>query len=274
MAFDRHLVEKVIRRKLELKDQFIELLDTPDSYSGKAGKPPRVKSTEDGLEFEAAIPALHKTSHQNGGVDEINITDLSGELADLQKPNLTQGLDANKPAAGIPGRLYFATDTKILYRDSGTAWEEILKRIPAHTELTDKEVGGVIDHADGSIITAKLGASAIVPAKIKTRAAVGLGDADATLTAAQMVDSSIFTITPTVARVLTTDTAANIVAALPGYVVGTWFDFTIIVNAAFNVTLSAGVDITIVGNAIVNNASGTFRGRVDSATTITIYRIT
>ncbi len=34
------------------------------------------------------------------------------------------GLDANKPAAGVANRYYWAIDTKILYRDTGAAWEE------------------------------------------------------------------------------------------------------------------------------------------------------
>jgi len=35
------------------------------------------------------------------------------------------GLDAGKPAAGIAGRVYVATDTRIIYRDSGTAWVKV-----------------------------------------------------------------------------------------------------------------------------------------------------
>ena len=35
---------------------------------------------------------------------------------------ILNGLDAAKPAVGIAGRLYFATDTNTTYRDSGTAW--------------------------------------------------------------------------------------------------------------------------------------------------------
>ncbi|GAH54294.1 unnamed protein product [marine sediment metagenome] len=34
------------------------------------------------------------------------------------------GLDAGKPAPGIVGRFYWATDTKILYYDTGVAWVE------------------------------------------------------------------------------------------------------------------------------------------------------
>ncbi len=37
---------------------------------------------------------------------------------------LLTGADADKPAAGIVDRWYFATDTKILYRDDGTSWVE------------------------------------------------------------------------------------------------------------------------------------------------------
>lgn len=107
---------------------------------------------------------------------------------------------------------------------------------------------------------------------VNLKAAAALADAAATLTAAQLANSGIFTITPTIARILTTDTAANIVAALPGYVAGTWFDFTIVNNAAFDVTLAAGTGITLVGKMVTNNVSGTWKARIDSATAITIYR--
>jgi hypothetical protein len=41
---------------------------------------------------------------------------------------ITSGLDASKPSSGLAvGQLYWATDTKILYRATGaTSWEEIL----------------------------------------------------------------------------------------------------------------------------------------------------
>ena len=126
---------------------------------------------------------------------------------------------------------------------------------------------------DANVTTAKLADAGVTPPKIKTKTEVALADAAATLTAAQMIDSGIFTITPTVARALTTDTAANIVAAMAGYQVGTWFDIVIVCLAAFDVTLGAGTGVTIVGNAVVNNASGTWRARIDSATAVTLYRM-
>ena len=129
------------------------------------------------------------------------------------------------------------------------------------------------DITDLNVTTGKLADAGVTPPKTKTKAAVALADADATLSAAQMIDSGIFTITPTIARALTTDTAANIVAAMAGYQVGTWFDIVIVCLAAFNVTLGAGTGVTIVGNAVVNNASGTWRARIDSATAVTLYRM-
>lgn len=107
---------------------------------------------------------------------------------------------------------------------------------------------------------------------VATKSAVALADAAATLTAAQMVSSGIFTITPTATRTLTTDTAANIIAALPRNQVGTWFKFAVVNLAAFAVTLAGGTGVTLSGVAAVNNVSGTWHGRIDSATAITIYR--
>lgn len=101
---------------------------------------------------------------------------------------------------------------------------------------------------------------------------VALADAAATLTAAQMIESGVFTITPTTARALTTATAAEIVAALPDYQVGSFFDITIVCLAAFAVTLGGGTGVTIVGSGVVNNVSGTWRARIDSATAVTLYR--
>jgi len=100
---------------------------------------------------------------------------------------------------------------------------------------------------------------------------VALSDANATLTAAQLTSSRVFTITPTVARTLTTDTAVNIVAALTGNVVGSNTEFTIINNAAFDVTLAAGAGVTLVGRTVISNGSGAWKLRIDSASAVTIF---
>ena len=40
-------------------------------------------------------------------------------------PSIQAGPDASKPAPGTVGRLYIATDTQIIYRDTGTAWQKV-----------------------------------------------------------------------------------------------------------------------------------------------------
>ena len=123
-----------------------------------------------------------------------------------------------------------------------------------------------------AITTGKIDDAAVTPAQIKIKALVALADAAATLSATQMVDSGIFTITPTVARNLTTANATSIIAQLPDYQVGTWFDFTIVNLAAFVVTLVANTGVTRVGSATMNNASGTWKCLVTSSSAVTIYR--
>lgn len=127
------------------------------------------------------------------------------------------------------------------------------------------------------IEASQLGAGAVGPVNMAVQSVTELADAAATLTAAEMLDG-LFTITPTAARALTTDTAANIVAALPNAQVGSWFDITIVCLAAFAATLTAGSGITIIGTAAVNNQAGTFRALVTNVTSgseaVTFYRKT
>lgn len=104
------------------------------------------------------------------------------------------------------------------------------------------------------------------------KANTALPDAAATLSAVTL-KQGLFTITPTVARLLTTDTAVNIVASLAGYQVGSHYDFSITNNAAFDVTLAAGVGVTLAGKSVVNNGSGLWCVVVTSATTVSIYAL-
>ena len=106
---------------------------------------------------------------------------------------------------------------------------------------------------------------------------VGKSDADQTLTAGQLVDNGVFTITPTAARTFTTDTAANIVAAMLGAKVGTNFVFTIVDLASFDITLAGGTGVTITGNAVANNNSASFRAILTNVAggseAVTMYRM-
>jgi hypothetical protein len=112
----------------------------------------------------------------------------------------------------------------------------------------------------------------VTPAEMKTKAIVALADTAVTLTAAQLIDSGIFTAVPTTARAQQLPTAANIIAQLPGYQTGTEFDFLLVNTAAFDETMTTNTGLTLIGNMVVNNASGNFKGLVTSGTTVTILR--
>jgi hypothetical protein len=100
-------------------------------------------------------------------------------------------------------------------------------------------------------------------------------DAAQTLSASELLESKLFTCTPTAARNFTTATAAQIVAALTDEATGTSFEFTIVNLAASThaITLVGGTNVTIVGAAAVSAAtSGTFVGVVQSDSTMKVYR--
>lgn len=106
-------------------------------------------------------------------------------------------------------------------------------------------------------------------------AVVAETDAAQTLTAAELLESKLFTCTPTAARTFTTATAAQLLAALTDEATGTSFEFTIVnlAGATHAITLAGGTDVTIVGSATVAAAtSGTFVGVVQSDSTVKVYR--
>lgn len=100
-------------------------------------------------------------------------------------------------------------------------------------------------------------------------------DAAQTLTAAELLESKLFTCIPTAARNFTTATAAQIVAAITDESAGTSFEFTIVnrAGATHAITLVGGTDVSVIGAAAVAAAtSGTFVGVVQSDNTIKVYR--
>lgn len=196
-----------------------------------------------------------KSLYENQGTSSLCDFNVIGDIAAAEIA-LSEGNILVGNSSGEATALNAKTEAYILIGDG--------------TTVASVAVSGDVAITKAGVVS--IGTGKVVHSKLKTKSNVALSDADATLTASQLVDSGIFTITPTAARTLTTDTAANIIAALPGYQVGTWFDFTIICQAAFDVTLAAGTGVTIVGSAVVNDASATFKARVDSDTAVTIYR--
>ena len=105
---------------------------------------------------------------------------------------------------------------------------------------------------------------------------VAVDDAAATLTAAQLLESKLFTQTPTAARTLTTATAAQIGALLVDESAGTSFEFTVINKAAatHEITVAGGSDVTAGGGSLVvaPATSGTFVGVIQSDASVKLYR--
>ncbi len=116
------------------------------------------------------------------------------------------------------------------------------------------------------------GWEAVVTLRGTLKAGTGLADASVTLTGAQLV-SGRFAITPAVALTLTIDTVANILAAIPGSVNDSHFEFTVVNLAAFDVTLAAGAGVGLFGRTVINNGSATWRVRRTSSTTLEVWRI-
>ena len=131
--------------------------------------------------------------------------------------------------------------------------------------------GNDINLIRGSILLN--GSDALVDGKV---AGVVTKTAAYTATVSDMIDSRIFKITPTAGINLTTPTAAELIAGMPNYAVGTNWTITVVNLAAAThaVTLVGGTNVTIVGNDAVDAAtSGSFKVVIASATTINIYRM-
>lgn len=67
-------------------------------------------------------------------------TTLDGKVANAgATPSIQSGATASRPAAGTAGRLYWDTDTNRLYRDDGTAWDEVVPKTHTHVkaDVTD-----------------------------------------------------------------------------------------------------------------------------------------
>lgn len=79
-------------------------------------------------------------------------------------PAMLEGLDANKPAPGQTGRLYWATNTNIVYRDNGSAWSVFITNTggtgiagnvsPNYVPICDPDIGNYfIDSPIRKILT-------------------------------------------------------------------------------------------------------------------------
>jgi len=73
---------------------------------------------------DARTPTAHKAAHEVGGADLVNHDSLTGFDITKHRQEIIGALAA-RPAFGTADRFYFATDTKELFRDTGTAWDRL-----------------------------------------------------------------------------------------------------------------------------------------------------
>ena len=133
--------------------------------------------------------------------------------------------------------------------------------------------------AAGAVATASIAVSAVTYARIQTKGpVVALAD-DATAITAAMLAAAYLTIAPTANRVKATDTAVALIAAMPGAVVGTWFDVSVAnTNAgAFTLQITAGAGVTLVGAAalftMAANTAKQFRVILTAAATVDLIAL-
>lgn len=119
---------------------------------------------------------------------------------------------------------------------------------------------------------------------IRGMPAVATATDTATLTLAQMLNGVIHG-TPTAAANYTTQTGAQLDAALPDFAVGDAFEFSVVnlatANVAFDITMVGGTGVTVVGQAVIGAGpadgtewkTGIFRCRRTGTATWTLIRV-
>jgi hypothetical protein len=109
---------------------------------------------------------------------------------------------------------------------------------------------------------------AITQERLYVKANVAIGAGPYTPTAAQIINSSVFALTPGAPTTFTVPTAALTVAAIPAAQIGTWFLVTLASLDANNITFTAAAGITLTGNAIVNNTGASWIGVCTNVTAL------
>ncbi|MCD6137701.1 MAG: hypothetical protein J7J91_03810, partial [Deltaproteobacteria bacterium] len=101
----------------------------------------------------------HASRHAKGGADELTPSDISAVENSGGVPEMLADTEANRPAAGVTGRLFISTDTNKIYRDTGTEWVVIGGGAGTLSDLTidaDKDwLGYIIYNAGGFIVQPK-----------------------------------------------------------------------------------------------------------------------
>jgi phage-related tail fiber protein len=120
-------------------------------------------------------PAWSSITSKPTTISGYGITDAISNAGST--PSIQAGAFASRPAAATVGRLYLATDTMMLYRDTGSAWDVVM---PAFTGDVTKTLGGTALTLAASGVTAGTYTKITVDAKGRATAGTSLSSLDVT----------------------------------------------------------------------------------------------
>jgi len=100
--------------------EFLDLTDTPSAYSGQAGKVLAIKSTEDGIEFVSQVPDSDKLDGKHAS-EFLEKTEIGIDDDDILQVDQAAGLTAGNLVRATSSGLESRTDAEILAQLSGKA---------------------------------------------------------------------------------------------------------------------------------------------------------
>jgi hypothetical protein len=100
-------------------------VDLVGEYGVYVTPDPVNKKIKIGMTGTVSPVVAHAATHKTGGVDALSPADIGAVANSGGVPSIQAGSDASKPAPGTAGRLYVATDTQVIYRDTGTGWQKV-----------------------------------------------------------------------------------------------------------------------------------------------------
>ncbi|WP_413943027.1 hypothetical protein [Bdellovibrio sp. HCB-162] len=145
-----------------------------------------------GLNWSQITSGKPTTLSGYGITDKLVSNAGAGATSDVV--SLQSGANTSKPAAGTAGRIYFATDTKEIYRDDGTSWIRLATESGTSTATINSVIAGTGLSGGGSsgAVTLNLANTAVTAGTYGSATQVGTFtvDVQGRLTAASNVTIS------------------------------------------------------------------------------------
>ena len=140
-------------------------------------------------------------------------------------PSIQSGTFASIPAAGVEGRLYLTSDTKLLYRDSGTSWEIISPIRQFISGSVGYTTGTSIIPADTSTPTSTEGtlifSATLTPTSTSSKIVLSFAPIVDSGSNGRYVTATVFRYTTCISATSTYITTSGRILSLPVYVVDT-----------------------------------------------------